>query len=431
MKCKIYLCVIALVWTMTGISLGAGSSDMAMQNTMLKQRLDQLDKEIQDLRQSTGEQGSTTGAKPHNPVWSNLDIELYGYLKLDASYDSSRIDPGDYAKWVYNQSVNENNKGNQFDMTANETRLGLNLKGPNSDGMVMSGKIEVDFYGGGAENKATFMMRYAYIEMQWPDERFSVIAGQTWDVISPLNPTTLNYSVYWWAGNIGYRRPQVRLTKEYALADNVDLKLEGAAVRTIGRTNTTLGAVSGESGQEGGFPTLEGRVSVTLPIYEQRKTTIGVSGHKGREKYDIDTESNKEFDSWSINMDLTQPICEKLLVKGEIFTGKDLDAYLGGIGQGVNTTTLTGIGTSGGWVEATYNATDDTQFNLGFTREDVHEGDVNTGDRTANQAIFGNIIYSLNSQTNIGLELSHWRTEYKGPGSADSTRVEAAVTYKF
>ena len=51
-----------------------------------------------------------------------------------------------------------------------------------------------------------------------PDEcdggsTFTILGGQTWDVISPLNPRSLNYSVYWWAGNIGYRRPQVRLTK--------------------------------------------------------------------------------------------------------------------------------------------------------------------------------------------------------------------------
>ena len=435
MKCKIYLSVIALVWTMTGISLAADTGDMAMQNTMLKQRLDQLDQEVQELRQNAGKQGTTTGTSSHMPVWSSLDIQLYGYLKLDASYDNSKIVPGDYAKWVGKENVNDNDA--QFDMTANETRLGMKIKGPNSNGMVTSGRVEVDFYGGGAENKPNIMMRHAYAELEWPEERFSIIAGQTSDVFSPLVPTTINYSVCWWIGNIGYRRPQIRLTKEYSLSDNVDLKLEGAAVRTIGREYDVASDPNypAESGQDAGFPTLEGRVSLTFPFINQQATTIGVSGHKGREEYDLDrTGGNKKFDSWSINMDLTQPLFDKLLVRGEIFTGRDLDAYLGGIGQGITiggTHNLTAINSSGGWVEATFGPWNRTEFNLGYSAEDIHDGDVNVGARTENRMIFGNIIYALNSQTDIGLEISHLRTEYKGPGDAESMRIEAAVKYKF
>jgi hypothetical protein len=94
-------------------------------------------------------------------------------------------------------------------MTANETRLGAKIKGPNVDGMEISGRVETDFYGGGAaENKPNLMMRHAYIELGWPHEKFSILAGQTSDVISPLVPTTLNYSVCWWVGNMA-GRPQI------------------------------------------------------------------------------------------------------------------------------------------------------------------------------------------------------------------------------
>ena len=437
MKNKIYLVVIALIGAMAGFLQAAETGDMAMQNTMLRQRLDQLDREVQALRQSAGEQGSVTGTSSHMPVWSNLDIQLYGFLKLDASYDSSRIYPGDYALWVQNESQNDND--NQFDMTVRETRLGMLLKGPSSGDMTASGRVEVDFFGPGEgikENQPRLMMRHAYVTLDWPQERFSILAGQTSDVMSPLNPTTINYTVCWFVGNIGYRRPQFRLTKDYSLASDVDLKLEGAVARTIGRESVT----GGDSGADAGFPTLEGRVSVSLPIYERQVTTIGVSGHKGQEEYDYNAAGDsKDFDTWSINMDLTQPINDKLLVRGEIFTGKDLDAYYGGIGQGVTLTgthALTAIGSSGGWVEATYDASAKTQLNLGYSMEDVHEGGLNTSTsavptRSENRTIFGNIIYALNAQTDIGLELSHWRTEYKGPGDAESVRVEAALKYKF
>jgi hypothetical protein len=435
MKNKMYLVIITMIGgAVTGFSQAAYTGDMAMQNTMLKQRLDQLDKEVQELRQNAGQQGAVTGTSSRMPVWSNLDIELYGYLKLDASYDTSRIDPGDYAKWV--DMENENDNDNQFSLTANETRLGMKLKGPSNNGMVMSGRVEVDFYGAAsAENKAQLMMRHAYAEIEWPQERFSIIAGQTSDVISPLIPTTINYFVCWDAGNIGYRRPQFRLTKEFSLADDVDLKLEGAAVRTIGRTSPFTGT---ESGQDEGFPTLEGRVSVTLPVYEEKLTTIGLSGHRGKEEYDVSIYGNSiEFYSWSLNLDVTQPLDEKFLIRGEFFTGQDLDAYLGGIGQGVTLPPPVGpninkeIGSTGGWIEATFGPWNSAQYNLGLSMESVDRGDVDEGYRTQNRVLFGNVIYALNQQTDIGLEISHWRTEYRGPGDGESMRVQAALKYKF
>jgi hypothetical protein len=433
MKERMYLIIIAVLGLFTGFAQAANTGDMALENTILKQRLDLLDKEIQSLKQNALMTGNKDSSISQKPVWSSIDVQLYGYLKFDAAYDDSRIDSGNYAKWVDSESTNNND--DQFSMTANETRLGMLLSGPKNGGLVTSGKVEIDFYGtGAAENKAGIMMRHAYIKMDWPQDKFSILAGQTSDVISPLVPTTLNYTVCWWAGNIGYRRPQLRLTKEYNLAEKVDMKLEGALSRTIGRNDTMVDPAT-ETGEDAGFPTLQGRISVTMPVYGEKLTTIGLSGHKGQEEYDLNAAGDsKDFESWSINLDLTQPVCDKLLVRGELFSGKDLDSYLGGIGQGIVTTgahILTPVRSSGGWVEATLGPWDGTEFNLGYSMDDVHEGNVNTGDKTQNRAVFGNVIYALNKQTDVGLELSHWFTEYKDSKNSESVRLQAALKYKF
>lgn len=187
-------------------------------------------------------------------------------------------------------------------------------------------------------------MRHAYMTIDWPKEKFGIIAGQTWDVISPLNPETLNYSVDWWVGNIGYRRPQIRLTKGYTLNKDVELKLEGAIARTIGRTNSgILTADQADTGENSGTPSLQGRVSVTLPLLGYKPATIGLSGHYAQEKYDtgpntvVPATGHKTFDSWSINIDYLQPVTAWLTIKAEVFKGENLDAYLGGIGQGSET----------------------------------------------------------------------------------------------
>lgn len=206
--------------------------------------------------------------------------------ELDAAYDTSRTDVRDYARWVESESTNRDD--NQFNMTARETRLGMRLSGPHDEQVETSGRVEIDFYEGGAENKPRIMMRHAYMTIDWPKDDFSIIAGETSDVISPLYPHTLNYSVGWWAGNIGYRRPQIRLTSSYELTEDVGLKLEGALARTIGLSGDDFAETPGDAGEDAGFPGIQARASVELPLLKSKPTVVGISGHWAEEELDYD-----------------------------------------------------------------------------------------------------------------------------------------------
>jgi len=474
-KMRILLAVVFL--TAAGVCRADSGVDLAKENAELKKRVDKLETELAELKKIVMKQGQPAeaakaeaqpaagpqpGQKPSvmpqlseadmkkildamqketakkKMVWSDLDIQVYGNIRLDASYDSSQVEPGNYIKWVRRETVNRND--NQFDMTANQTRLGLRLNGPDDGQIKTSGLVEIDFYGsGGGENTANPRMRHAYMKLEWPAERFEILAGQTWDVISPLNPYTLNDTVLWWTGNIGYRRPQLRLTKSYALSNNVDLKLEGAATRTIGRKDSS----SIDSGSSAGYPSLQGRTSLTFPFLGPKPTTVGVSGHWAREEYDTIKPPNtpvhpqRKFESWSANVDLTQPIYKWLTLKGEMFTGLNLDAYAGGIGQGVRNTANgydKEIGSKGGWAAFELGPWDKWRFNVGGGIDSPDGDDLagGTGDiRTRNQAVFGNVIYSINKNAEVGLELSHWRTEYQGSGDAEAVRLQTAFMYKF
>ena len=458
----------------------AAGEDMAKENAELKKRVEKLEKELAELKEIVMQKAEKPVAaakpepnivaapkieqKPAMPqlseadmqkileavqketakkkvVWSDLDIQIYGNLRLDASYDSSQVEPGNYIKWVRRETVNKND--NQFDMTANQTRLGLRINGPDDGQIKTSGQLEIDFYGsGGGENTANPRMRHAYMKVEWPAERFEILAGQTWDVVSPLNPYTLNDTVLWYAGNIGYRRPQLRLTKSYALSSDVDLKLEGAAARSIGRKDTTT---SIDSGSSAGYPSLQARTSVTFPFFGPKPTTVGVSGHWAREEYDPTTgvHPQRKFESWSANIDVMQPINKWLALKGEVFTGLNLDAYTGGIGQGVRNIGTSSvpnydkeIASSGGWAAFELGPWDKWRFNVGAGIETPDGGDLaGSGSsldvRTQNRSVFGNMIYSINKNAEVGLELSHWRTEYKGSGDAEAVRAQTSFMYKF
>ena len=309
----------------------------------------------------------------------------------------------------------------------------MKIAGPETDGMKASGLVEFDFYGGTAENKPEPMLRHAYAKLEWPEKRFSIIAGQTSDVISPLNPSTLNYSVMWWSGNIGYRRPQVRLTKDIALNKETDLRLEGAITRTIGddELSTTAGAKSGE---DSGYPTIQGRAAVTVPSFGPKPATFGFSGHWGEEEY-----GSTDFATWSLNVDAMQSVNDWLTIKGEAFVGENLDAYLGGIGQGVRmsgTTPVNKISSVGGWIAANIKKGKKWQFNVGAGLDDVENSDVAStgtgeGDRTLNSSIFGNAVYTINKHTRVGLEVSQWHTERNGQPDADNLRIQSSLIYKF
>jgi hypothetical protein len=451
------------------------TSDLARENADLRGRLEKLEKEVEELKKIVGQQDKAVSAelvkleapkeetKPETtaklgeaelqriaemvqkeaaksrqgyltakkPVWSNLDIQVYGYIKADASYDSSRTTPGNYALYVDSEAANKND--DEFNLTVNQTRFGVKITGPDDEAVKTSGLVEGDFYGSYAdENKAKIQLRHAYLKLDWPEDRFSILAGQTSDTMSPLFPDTLNYTVLWDAGNIGYRRPQIRLTKGFSLSKAVEMQLEGAVARTIGRSSPT----SSESGEDAGYPTLQGRASVTLPWVGYKPMTVGLSGHVGREEYDIAISgTNKKFESWSINLDLTGPINKWLSIKGELFTGENLNTYFGGIGQGVNIDTSKGIyneiAAKGGWVGASLGPWDKWRFNLGAGIDNVDKGDVKTNDRVLNRSIFGNVIYSVTKNAEIGFELSDWQTDYKGPGDADSLRAQTSFIYKF
>jgi len=468
-KTKI-LTIVIMILAITGVCWADGAVDMAKENAELRGRVTKLEKELAEIKKIILQQAKTPPAAPvsapatspklseadmqklmamvnkqmdkKKPVWSNLDIQLYGYIKLDAAYDTARTNSGNYVVWADNDAVR--GKDNEFNITANQTRLGMRISGPEEDGLKTSGRVEIDFYGGGAENKSKIQLRHAYMKLDWPSDRFSIIAGQTSDIISPLNPSTLNYTVLWDVGNIGYRRPQIRLTKSIACNNNLDVKFETGLFRTIG--DDELSSVAGQkSGEDAGFPTFQGRVGFTFPgLTTAGPTTLGVSGHWGKEEYDrvtttaASTATSEEFETWSFNVDLTQPLTEKVTIKGEFFTGANLDTYFGGIGQGVRSTTVgttttyhEEIDSKGGWIAAGLGPWGKCRFNIGAGMDQVDNDDVNVGGRTLNRTVFGNAIYSLNKNTEIGFELSRWCTEYKGSGDAENLRAQTSFIYKF
>ena len=372
-------------------------------------------------------------------AWKKGDFSIvpYGWLWGNMVYATQRTSPGSYTLFVHSASTQPES---EFIIDARNTRLGLDVAGPGIpffNCAPSGGKVEIDFQNmflgtngiAGTENKSTILLRHAYAEVK--NEDFRLLAGQTWDVISPLNPGMLMYSVGWDGGNIGYRRAQFRGERYLNFSDVSLVTAQLSLNQTIFEDSTSF--IKGEPPD---WPIIEGRVAWTighrgkgdLPI------TVGVSGHIGEEQFDfagIPAATNFRRRTWSGNVDFRYPFTEQLGFQAEAFTGENLGAFLGGIGQGVDPIGLNTIRSSGGWCEIWYDWTPALHSHVGYSVDDPFNQDVGAGGKTYNQFYWGSLVYDLTKQFLVGMEVSSWKTIYNGLLPGDSVRCEFVAKYGF
>jgi len=434
-------------------------TDLESQNAKLQSRLQDQEQSVQSQAEKVEQQAqmveqqaqkvdqiekkSETEAKKKPAIRSSFETEFYGFLKLDSAYDTARVNPGNFNRWVESDAVGYND--DQFHTTANHSRFGFNFKGPDFGNAKSSAKLETDFFGsGGTENKANLMMRHAYLQMDWPDSDFSIMAGQMFDTFSPLYPNTVQYAVGWWSGNIGYRRPQLRFIKGFALEEDLRLETQFAFSRTIGETLFGFSSNREKTGEDSGFPTMQGRVAMSFPMLTDKPTTIGLSGHFGQEEIDMDAfDNSRDMDTWSANIDMTIPLMEKLQLTGEAWIGENLDTYLGGIGQGIHAIDFDGnvangfefpadgLNAKGGWAALALGPWGSFSYNIGGEIDDPDSDELYGGQRDQNMTIFGNVFWKINEAITTGFEVSYIDTQYKNQLDGDAMRFQLSLMYKF
>ena len=156
--------------------------------------------------------------------------------------------------------------------------------------------------------------------------------------------------------------------------------------------------------------------------------------------------------TYSGNIDWKAPLADEWDFNGEFFAGRNLDAYMAGIGQGVNTGVTQGAATYsaaldkpidsvGGWSQLCYKPVrlPAWKFSVGIGIDDPDNADLSGSiNKSRNLIYFGNGIWSLSEKTQIGVELSYMITDYMRtpyssvPGSdGESIRLQGMLQYSF
>ena len=409
----------------------------------LKERQQQLERlpAVGSATDSAGTGVTMTQVKSEikKAAWKKGDLTVtpYGIIWGSAVYETQRSYPGAYILWM--QSMTDDNEDACY-IDARSTRLGVDVAGPKfrcCPWTKVTGKVEFDFQSssGPRLNQGAVLFRHGYINVD--NGTSSILFGQTWDTISPLYPTMLGYIPAWGSGNIGYRRPQLRYSRNFTLSDTLMFKSQ----TSLNLPETwDFNSDSTVLAQTAGWPVLEGRWAVTLG---RRKgpcalpKEIGFSAHIGEEIYDVlatntrPAVENLARRTWSANVDVNIPITERLRVKGEFFTGENLSAYLGGVLQGINPTTFNTIRSTGGWVEAGYYWVPWFHTHVGYAIDDPFDQDLAANQRKYNQQFFANFIYDITKKWLVGMEVSSWKTMYVNKRPGDGVRFEFVSKYAF
>lgn len=367
-------------------------------------------------------------------AWKTGDFTVvpYGVLWGSVTYNTERTNPGPYTLYVYSAAVEGED---EFVLDTRRTRAGLNISGPRIPFFHCAksgGKLEIDFHGAFVvENKPGVLLRHAYGEIY--DDDFKLLAGQTWDVVSPLYPSTLSYSTGWGGGNIGYRRSQVRLERYLAMSNNVKMTLQGSINQNIFIDDVAASPPTGISGEPSGWPIIEGRMAWTFKNLAcvSGPTTFGVSGHIGEQEFDGLGLDDAVVPTWSFNGDAYIPITDRFGFQGEFFTGTNLGTFLGGVIQGINRTNGDPIRSTGGWLEAWYDLTPRLHTHAGYGIDDPLDVDVAANGRTYNHFIFANTSFDMTKKLNVGLEVTSWKTLYRTLRPGESVSFEFSGKYSF
>ncbi len=359
-------------------------------------------------------------------VSSKYDVTIYGYVKLDASYDTHKTQ-GDLAFFVLPEVDGE--KDNEFNMTARQTRLGLKIGGPELGNGKISAKIETDFYGqGAANNKADLRMRLAYVE--WKDDMWQVSAGQRWETFITVVPKTVDFATYNYAGQVGFRRPQFRVGQTI---DMFTWKI--AAARTIGSDMDGLGQ---DDGADSGTPSVQWNLLLTPVLLTEKASRISFSGAYGTETVDTENDAtgevkidDKDYTSALYIGSLYLPITDMLALQGSYWDGENVDNYYGGIGNGINLAKEKGVKAQGGFAQLLLKPMADVTLGAAYGIDDPKDGDLNAGNRSKNERININGFYNVNKSLVLMLEYANIKTKYLDADDATDNRVQAAVQYIF
>lgn len=336
----------------------------------------------------------------------DVNAEIYGYARLNATYDINENIAGPALEGTFTSVSGSENEGH-FAMNANQSRLGVNIGLPKD----VNVKVEGDFYYG------DFRLRHAYGEYN------GLLAGQTWSNYNSFTGNTPTLDFNGSAGWAGYqlRTSQVRYTTG---------GLSVSAEQPVGWGDSTGGAIEGatDADEKDGMPALTAR-------YEGSADALSFSaaGLVKQVAYDDGTNDDSAI-GYGVFGAAKFAVSDTVSIQGSVnytdgansylYLSYGADAYL----DGNDVETISGMAGSIG-TSVSLGGGRSVNVMYGMTKLDLD--DAPNGDNETNQNVIVNYMWTPVQNVMMGVELSHWATEANSGDSEEANRIMYSAQYNF
>ena len=303
-------------------------------------------------------------------------VEISGLILVNGFYNSGKTNNSDipvYADTLVPADVTGLPTRN-LGMAARQTRLGFTVSDVRALGAVVTGQVQVDFFGGQQPSSAgrTFpllRLRVASVRADWA--HIGLLVGQDALLVAPVSPVSFaSYStpLFAFSGNLWYRAPQVRVTAETSWSAH--LGIQAAALAPMQPLAQGALLTQPDSAERSGRPSLEGRLYLAWGGGET-SSEIGVGGHIGW----LATTGDSVLQSRLVTADARLAIGPHLAIAGEAFTGQALGSLGGAVGQNLGQGHVP-VRSRGGWIQVDVRPGAGWQLGGGYGVDDPNTSDL-------------------------------------------------------
>lgn len=366
-------------------------------------------------------------AQTPTPVLSLADssVQLFmgGNLKTTVLLSNRRMAPGSGTAYLLLPADATGVEGT-FDMNARPSLIYLAAKGPKLGSFTTGAKMVFNFIRDLSDPAYGLLPTLLYFDLKNDRWRFAV--GQQMDVFSERIPNMIDgyfaLAASGCAGNSS--RGQIRATHYVPLGKGSKLSLTLAASQPV---TTYFSKDLRNNSENRGIPNAEWAVKFETGKDDQawvpfQALELAVSGVAGSYRvFKNDTLAGAVVNT-RINQPRVMGICgeyafrigKQFGIQGEVYSGKALGNYMGGILQTTKGSNDQEIRSAGFWSEAAIYWRKNWQTRIGYGQDVCNRDDLKGFGIQKNSTVYGNLIWDINHSFSSGFELTYKSTEYLG-----------------
>jgi len=312
--------------------------------------------------------------------------------------------------------------------TFRNTQIAFLYSGPRALGAQVTGKPQLDLFGGSLLNTQNNLarLRTADVSLNWATRTLAFAVDKP--IISPREPNSLSQlgiSPFANSGNLWLWQPQIRYEERLKFSDSTGLR----ARLGVYQTNETQAAIPAGAKLSPSRPAFEGRFEFFHERTGGPRFELAPGFHVSRSLV-----SGSGVTSYAASLDWLVPLAPRLDWTGFAFTGQDL----AGLGMAALRQSFTfrpngvlPVRNRGGWTQASFHATSWFDVNLIAGLEDDFNRDLAPNGIARNLSYAANLRFRLTPNVVLGPEIMQIRTTYRISGIQLVDRYDLALGYLF